>query len=135
MKTNKILNTVTAEEQETNKLRKLCSERKGSSTKNGWLAICLFYIRQTNVHYVYILPGSYVTATEIGINDFVTTAQSQVAVNTFQCNQLPCYIKTILKLQALIHIQERLISWKYLPISKFFVLGSRFPRKEPPKES
>ena len=74
---------ITVDEQETDKLGKLCSERKGLCMDKKWLTT-------TNV-----------PATEIGIHDFAITTQVQVAVNTFQCSYLPISMLwiTILKIQ------------------------------------
>ena len=52
--------------------------------KNGWKHY-FYHQADTNVHYLAI----YVVRAQIGwdrdINDFVTTTQVQVTVNTFQC--------------------------------------------------
>ena len=48
MKSNKI----TAEEQDAENLGKLCSERKDCGRKR----LATLPIRQTNVHYIYVLP-------------------------------------------------------------------------------
>ena len=82
MKNNKI----TAEEQDKGKIGKFCSERE-VVCENGWQ------------HHVYHQAGRHEYITwhinyvrdhnkDRDINNFVTTTQVQVPVNTFQCNKL-----------------------------------------------